>query len=179
MMNNTKAFFSAVAFATAAIAAPMAMAADISKPTQALVLIDGTVDFGATFGKGNKDNTFADKYTFTTTGVNYVDSLISSIAKNSAKGLDITGFALFTSTGSLIADGEQENTGKIDLWSLSVESLAAGSYYVQVSGNLVSKDSGSYGANLNLAPVPEPETYGMIIAGLGILGFLARRRKAA
>lgn len=38
---------------------------------------------------------------------------------------------------------------------------------------------GSYGGtfNLNLAPVPEPETYGMLLAGLGILSFLARRRK--
>ena len=40
-------------------------------------------------------------------------------------------------------------------------------------------NGGSYGGtfNLNLAPVPEPETYGMLLAGLGILGFLARRRK--
>jgi hypothetical protein len=30
-----------------------------------------------------------------------------------------------------------------------------------------------------LAPVPEPETYGMMLAGLGVLGFLARRRKQA
>jgi hypothetical protein len=30
-----------------------------------------------------------------------------------------------------------------------------------------------------LAPVPEPETYGMMLAGLGVLGLLARRRKAA
>jgi hypothetical protein len=29
------------------------------------------------------------------------------------------------------------------------------------------------------APVPEPETYGMMLAGLGVLGFLARRRKSA
>ena len=38
---------------------------------------------------------------------------------------------------------------------------------------------GSYGGtfNLNLAPVPEPETYSMMLAGLGILAFLARRRK--
>jgi hypothetical protein len=25
--------------------------------------------------------------------------------------------------------------------------------------------------------VPEPETYGMLLGGLGVLGFLARRRK--
>jgi len=28
------------------------------------------------------------------------------------------------------------------------------------------------------SPVPEPETYGMLLAGLGMLGFAARRRKA-
>ncbi len=30
-----------------------------------------------------------------------------------------------------------------------------------------------------LAAVPEPETYGMLLAGLGLVGFMARRRKAA
>lgn len=29
----------------------------------------------------------------------------------------------------------------------------------------------------NIAPVPEPETYAMMLAGLGMLGFMARRRK--
>ncbi|MBG6222969.1 MULTISPECIES: FxDxF family PEP-CTERM protein [unclassified Janthinobacterium] len=45
-----------------------------------------------------------------------------------------------------------------------------------VKGN---SKGGSYSGNFNLtlAPVPEPETYGMLLAGLGVLGFLARRRK--
>jgi hypothetical protein len=29
------------------------------------------------------------------------------------------------------------------------------------------------------SPVPEPETYAMLLAGLGLVGFMARRRKAA
>lgn len=29
----------------------------------------------------------------------------------------------------------------------------------------------------NNSPVPEPETYGMMLSGLGLIGFLARRRK--
>ena len=29
------------------------------------------------------------------------------------------------------------------------------------------------------APVPEPETYALMLAGLGLVGFAARRRKAA
>ena len=31
----------------------------------------------------------------------------------------------------------------------------------------------------NVSPVPEPETYAMLLAGLGLIGFAVRRRKAA
>lgn len=42
--------------------------------------------------------------------------------------------------------------------------------------------SDSYGGSLDMisfvtAPVPEPETYAMMLAGLGLLGVMARRRK--
>jgi hypothetical protein len=30
-----------------------------------------------------------------------------------------------------------------------------------------------------VAPIPEPETYAMMLAGLGLIGFIARRRKIA
>jgi hypothetical protein len=32
--------------------------------------------------------------------------------------------------------------------------------------------------NINVSAVPEPETYAMLAAGLGLLGFMARRKKA-
>ena len=56
--------------------------------------------------------------------------------------------------------------------------LFNGPLTLTVMGNT---NGGSYGGtfNLNLAPVPEPETYGMLLAGLGVLGVLARRRKQA
>ncbi len=40
---------------------------------------------------------------------------------------------------------------------------------------------GSYGGDINIlmAPVPEPETYAMLLGGLGILAFLARGRKSS
>jgi hypothetical protein len=40
-------------------------------------------------------------------------------------------------------------------------------------------NSANYQGSVLLAPVPEPETYAMMLAGLGALGFLARRRQQA
>jgi len=48
----------------------------------------------------------------------------------------------------------------------------AGISYLAIA-NEVSKTTTLY----SLAPVPEPETYAMLLAGLGLLGFSARRRK--
>lgn len=33
--------------------------------------------------------------------------------------------------------------------------------------------------SVSITPVPEPETYAMFLAGLGVIGMIARRRKAA
>jgi len=38
---------------------------------------------------------------------------------------------------------------------------------------------GIAGAQLSVTPVPEPETYAMLLAGLGLVGFAARRRARA
>jgi len=35
----------------------------------------------------------------------------------------------------------------------------------------------SYGGNLTVTPIPEPEIYAMMAAGLGLMGFVARRRQ--
>jgi len=37
----------------------------------------------------------------------------------------------------------------------------------------------SYSGTLNISAVPEPETYAMLLAGLGLMGFIAYRRKKA
>jgi hypothetical protein len=64
--------------------------------------------------------------------------------------------------------------------------LAAGTYTLQYTGTLAKASKvfgltvptiGSYGAVVNLTPVPEPETYAMMLAGLGLMGIMVRRRK--
>jgi hypothetical protein len=45
-----------------------------------------------------------------------------------------------------------------------------------VFGTAVSK--GTYAGTITASAVPEPETYALMLAGLGIVGFVASRRKA-
>lgn len=46
-----------------------------------------------------------------------------------------------------------------------------------ISGQLGVGDMGLTISNLDIAPVPEPEAYAMLLAGLGFMGIMARRRR--
>lgn len=54
---------------------------------------------------------------------------------------------------------------------------AAGDYHVDITGIANGLSGGTYGIALSAAPVPEPETFAMLLAGLGLVGTIARRRK--
>jgi hypothetical protein len=56
--------------------------------------------------------------------------------------------------------------------------LTPGQYHLDMTG-FVNGAAGQYSVGLQAAPVPEPETYALMLAGLGAVGFVARRRKAS
>jgi hypothetical protein len=53
---------------------------------------------------------------------------------------------------------------------------ATGTVVTQLPNGRVRIDGGGGNATLSLAPIPEPDTYGMLLAGLGLFGFIARRK---
>lgn len=62
-------------------------------------------------------------------------------------------------------------------WTFSVSNLAAGNYTLQFNLLAGGHYEGSYTINPITVPVPEPETYGMMFAGLALMGVIAFRRQ--
>lgn len=153
----------------------------IGDSPQALELVDDAAAyFGDTFGEGNSGSTFADRFTFTidsTVGIN-LDAIVGSASRAADAGLDITGLSLYDGNDNLLSQGTAIQSGAVDVWTVAGGNLSSGDYYLRVNGNIVSNDASAFGGAVMLMPVPEPETYGMMLGGLGILGYLARRRQA-
>ena len=67
----------------------------------------------------------------------------------------------------------------LGIW-MFYETVASGSTTTKVKQlDLANFATLSADGGLLITPVPEPETYALMLAGLGLVGFMARRRKAA
>lgn len=166
----------------ALLAAPAVHARNISSPVETLTLATGTnsVGFNNAFDASAGD-TFADRFNFTVTGVSTLDLTATSSASRSKTGLDLSAFGLYNAVTNTLVQGGTLNYlnlgGKYDKFSLAYDDLAAGSYYLQVSGKMLS-GSGSFAGNgvITVSPVPEPSMPLMLLGGLGVLAFGARRK---
>jgi len=126
-----------------------------------------------------KPGSFEDMIMFSIPGMSNVSS--TTVANNLMNLVNISNgmVSLFreagatdTLIGSYSFDGTTGST-----WH-TFSSLTAGDYYYRITGNATGTAGGFYSITSTVQAVPEPETYAMLLAGLGIMGSLYRRRKA-
>ena len=97
----------------------------------------------------------------------------SNLISLGGSGLAFSAFNLYEST-VLIATGI--TSGSSSYLSFTGGAVP-GNYSLNIAGFKINTlASASYAGNITISPVPEPETYAMLVVGLGLLGFSARRR---
>ncbi|MCB5183812.1 FxDxF family PEP-CTERM protein [Methylobacillus gramineus] len=178
--TSFKAKAVALAFGFSMFSAVTAFAA-----TAPLTIINGQALFGNNF---SVPGDFSDTWTFTLTDATDIGGTASStyltIGSLLFSGVDLTSVTLASSAGiqTDLTYNFPGGSSTTNTWKFSVANLAAGSYTLTVAGvaglATITDAQASYGGNLTFtAAVPEPETYGMLALGLGLVGFAARRRQ--
>ncbi len=114
---------------------------------------------------------FADFFNFTLTNDSIFSQELLYSSGFTALGFSIVEFGTNNIVGSSVTTGS--NTLEVsDLW------LSAGNYTTNVLG-LFDGGFGAYSLTSTVSPVPEASTLAMLLGGLGLVGFMARRRKTA
>jgi hypothetical protein len=168
----------------------------LSAPAQAATFELGVVSSSSAVDVGNTglSGWFADAYTFTVASGTEVSlsSLFSNVFTQGASGIANLWATLYKSpgiyeqsgSGSLSTDAGGTSTKTV---ALNTGILAAGTYGLYVQGLVTPKGTSSYSGNIGFSydgpsggtpvtPVPEPETWAMLMLGLAGMGFVARRR---
>lgn len=170
--------FFAKAAGSALIAASLLAGVSAHAATTLVFDASSAASFKNTFA-AHSAATFSDEYLFTVPSMSNSDPYGTITVSANRGGATIKS----TAVSFFVVNGDHSHSALLTTYSggnfyLS-NLLPTGNYGFDFTGTL--KDAakgGSYGGTLtlNVSPVPEPETYALLLAGLGLLGFTARRK---
>ncbi|TAL23576.1 MAG: PEP-CTERM sorting domain-containing protein [Aquabacterium sp.] len=147
---------------------PLLAAAVLAVSGSAAFAADQTVTFDgetASFiGSGPLLDGGDDELSFTGLAAGTYDFLLTL----SGQYINLTGITLNGVSGSALSNGK--------ILFASVEGTATAPFKLTLAGSLL-KATAAYSGELSVSAVPEPQTYALMLAGIGALGFVARQRK--
>lgn len=122
---------------------------------------------------------FADYFYFSLSNPVNIDSITVASNNDAALQIDqgtvtlyqVSGNVLGASLGSYSFDG---TTGSTDNF---FNNVATGTYAYVVTGFASGTDGGSYTISSTISAVPEPSAWALMVAGLGMIGFISHRRR--
>jgi hypothetical protein len=150
--------------------------------------------FGNTLGKAtgtlgapaDPGFTFYDDFEFTVSN-STVDAASFVLNEGSALAINDLQMRLYSTTGNTLPDLGDSPAGLMANWSnpistnggssnLATTMLTAGTYVLEVRGDVTGSSGGSYAGLIDLQPVPLPAALPLLLSGLGLLGGLVRKR---
>ena len=144
----------------------------LSAPAAQAVVNWGAHDATETFAyEGRVFRDFSNTFNFS------LSSLSDLVASFSLTGLGSATVSLRDGSGSVLGSF---SASTLSSGSASFSNLAAGNYSYNVTGSgfLAGGTLTSTLTPVSVSPVPEPGSLAMLLAGLGMVGFMARRRRA-
>jgi hypothetical protein len=185
MKLHTLALASAMWAAGSAYAALPVTHLDLTD-THHLGAFDGGELYGEIFAVANA-GTINHALTFNITGALYAGSGIFDLSLGNITNINGLTANIFSSGNSVTPYASFTPTLGGDLLALPVGTLfGIGSYTLRIGGQATGSGSawlelpaGSYTIGAVTAPVPEPETWVMLLAGMGIIALRARQKAKA
>ncbi|MCV2357072.1 FxDxF family PEP-CTERM protein [Paucibacter sp. B2R-40] len=162
-------------FAKSAVAALFVIGAAAAQAATPIVLspIDATT-FAGSFGGNQAINTF----TLDLTGLGPITQLNSFVTANfSGAGYDVTGVTFDGNLFTPVIDFSVPGFG-VDVWQYLVPTVTNTVHTIVVTGKAIGGSTVGFTGSIAVTAVPEPTTYALLLGGLGVVGFVARRRKA-
>ena len=163
--------------------------AGVANAATPLTFSNGVASFAYSFTASSFDEvyTFSLASASTATASAITGFVINFTPPSMVSVTDTVAFTSFNIYSGLLGTGTPLAIGSVSalynpagIAVVGAPGLLGGDYSIRVTGTAINGLSGNYSGNVNLVTaVPEPESYAMLLAGLGLMGTIARRRSKA
>lgn len=170
-----------------ALPAALLLGALVSLPASAVTftktenlgdLVGSTVTIGNTFS--NVVGSFVDTYVFDLSEASQsVGTTVTFSLSLGNSSLALSNMTLTLMDGAMTVLGSDTQAASGNTLYIDTLLGVGTGYSFVVAGDVTGSLGGSYAGLVAAVPVPEAETYAMMLAGLGLVGLMARRRRQA